>query len=104
MTEPGNHWTDEELAALQPDEAAIRLAKLFTVGWATGDRQVMNTAITESFESGRQVRLLGAFAEWIAQGLNLRNDPAALGAVREEIARHLASENISGTTPLEGEQ
>lgn len=103
MTTPGNDWTDEQLATLHPDEQAIRLAKTFTVGWATGDRQVMNTAILESYESGRQLKLLGALAEWLTQGLNLRNDPAALSAVREEIARHLASETSSGTTPLEGE-
>jgi hypothetical protein len=104
VTTPGDNWSDEQLATLLPDEAAIRLAKLFAVGWATGDRAVMNTAITESYESGRQVKLLGAFAEWITQGLNLRNDVAALDAVREEIARHTASENITGTTPLEGEK
>ncbi len=104
MNNPGDDWTDEQLDRLTPDETSIRLAKTFVLGWATGDRQLMNTAIAEAFNTGRPLKFLGAHAEWISQGLNLRDDQAAIDAVREEIARHLANENGCGTTPPKGDQ
>lgn len=92
-TNPGDDWTDEQLDRLTPDQPAVRMVKTFAAAWATGDRAMMNGALTESFETGRQLKFLGAFAEWIVQGLNLRNDPAALANLRLEIAQHIAAEN-----------
>jgi hypothetical protein len=80
---------DKELA---PNYGDMRRAQVFVAAWRDEDPYTLRAIVDEANEAGRSIHLLGALAERLVHGFDLRDNEAAMASWRADIAQYAQEE------------
>lgn len=81
---------DKELA---PNQGDMRRAQVFVTAWVDEDPLKLRAIVDEANDAGRSIHLLGALAERLVRGYDLRDDSDARESWRADIVRYAEAEN-----------
>lgn len=76
---------DKELA---PNYGDMRRAQVFVTAWRDEDPYTLRAIVDEANGASRSIHLLGALAERLVHGFDLRDDEAAMAQWRGDIVRY----------------
>lgn len=84
-------WTEEQQAAMTPDDGDFARVMALVAGMAAGDTDMIDEAMRESMTKGRVPQMMLAAGELLVRGHDLRDDDNALADWRIGLANHRAA-------------